>query len=467
MSGDSDYSTQMKENVQGFKPILEAGGFLAEWKIMGVPKPLPKSFEDHATVDNFYGVIFKRDNLNHFYPPSGSGLVHDDRYPKNAGFWKEDSVVMRATTRTLVEHGRTAPKSSDELRGWSSAELARILLEGANLAEIIACLSSQLYNVKDEQAQDALRQLTNLMETTSEHVERPAKGSKSKSAEESLEESFQGLSVQTPKKMSPKAKPKSPPKSPPRAKSPPKSSGNPNSNSAKEAELVKLMARYNKMVQEKKSTQNIADSIKRLAAELGHDDDYMADKHDFYGFGRSGLKPLRRRMSRRLSFKRTKMLLRRTSGHKKRRPSRRRSLKKMMKRTSKKKSGKPSRPTKFKKSFGSSIYGLQGGLQSGPVYSGVYPMTLRVNESFPNLNNVKRTYALNEFGTKKLRRKQSKKLVVPDRRGRKVLPMRFGSGSGSDSDSDSGSDSEGSGGSGCGSCGRSFGCCGCGGKDEE
>jgi hypothetical protein len=112
-------------------------------------------------------------------------------------------------------------------------------------------------------------------------------------------------------------------------------------------------------------------------------------------------------------------------------------------------------------------------MQSGPIYSGVYPMTLKVNETLPNLNNVTRSYSLNEFGARKKRsskrqggelaRKQSKKRTVLNRRGKRMSSRKMISAIVEEEDGNN----FGCGLYGCSSCGsRSFGC-GCGDKDNE
>jgi hypothetical protein len=412
-------------------------------------------FEDIGTIDNFTGNFFVKvingRDVYYFNPPGELGLEHDDSYDSDQGYWKKQVLREIKAARNLVDSGISAPKSSSELRSWDSHKISKYLLgEAENYEVLYACIISQLRNVNTNEAQTAIEQLTELMETKTDPVQRTKKSSKVDEGDiDELAKGFENMNTKPRQKIDSPKKPSSPPK-----KASPKGS----------EKMDKLIAKYKQRVLEKGDTATMADAIKRLGAELGFNSEYMEDKYDFYGFGRSRHQPNRRK-SRRRSNKKVKtmmMKMRRTSGVKRKvRRTSGKSLKKNKHRTSRKKS--------TKKSFGSTIYGLQGGMQNGPIYKGVFPMTLKVNETLPNLNNVKRSFSLNEFGARKkkrapknkLTRQQSKKKLIStkkigmDRRGRR------GSKLATVVDSD---DSGGDGNSfGCGlyGCGRGFGKCGC------
>lgn len=460
------------------------GGEPGQWKAVAKPNPGRVEFVDHAPVEDFTGSVFRLydedgGQSDYFEPPAELGLEHDDSKGKNKGFWKKFVPKEIKAVRTLVETGISAPKSSSELRSWDSRKISKYLLgEAENYEALYACIIAQLENVPTAEAQTAIEQLTALMETTTEPLSKTGKTGKVLKVEEGIEEisrGMEGLGVSGKKPSPPKPKAKVP--SPPKPKTPPKAVSPPKKDLAK---LEKLIATYQSKLAAKQPTAAIADAISRLAKELGVSDDELGDKYDFYGFGRSRLKPYRRK-SRRRSTKKAKMMTRRTSKAKRKVRTSGKSLKKSGKRTSRRKSGR--KLSKLKKSFGSSIYGLQGGMQSGPVYSGVYPMTLKVSESLPNLNNVTRSYALNEFGkdvnkkrrgslkragSGKLRRQQSQKHKTLDRRGRRGSSKKTMEATVVEDDSGSEGNSFGCGLYGCGSCGRSFGCgCGGSGNDDE
>ena len=413
-------SETLKKNALDMIRLLKENGIAGkgegQWRAGFKADPTTMNFEDKGEVDNFTGVFFVQVNNgeddNFFEPPSELGLEHDDSHGKLKGYWKTFVPQEIKAVRTLVETGISAPKSSSELRSWDSRKISKYLLGEADSYEALyACLISQLENVSTPEAQNAIEQLTALMETTTVPVSK--KVLHVKDPEDELVRKMEALSV-SPKRRSPSPKRHSP-KGSPKA----------------DEKMNKLIDKYKKKLSAKEDTATIADAIKRLAKELNLNSDYMEETYDFYGFGQSRLKPFRRMSKRNKKFK---MTTRRTSRFKRKIRRSGRSLKKNRRRTSKGKTN-----TKMRKNFGSSIYGLQGGLQNGPIYSGVYPMTLKVNETLPNLNNVKRTYALNEFGKPK-RRKSPRK-----------SPRRSKSNFG------------------CGlyGCGRSFGSCGCGDSKPE
>ena len=462
MSSPESLKKRAKDLMEDMKDSgLSVGAGNGQWRTGFRPDPVTIVFGDVGEVDDFTGVFFAQTEngklISYFNPPDELGLEHDDRHGKHEGYWKKFVPKEIKAVRTLVEPGISAPKSSSELRTWDSRKISKYLLgEAENYEALYACIIAQLENVPTAEAQTAIEQLTALMETTT--TEEPGHKTKMLQVEEDpdkLARGMEGLTVS-------KKKTPSPPK--PKATSPKATAGG-------SEKMKKLISMYNKKVEElanqdastkdiEVKTKPIAVAIKRLADELGYDDDFMMENYEYLGFGRTRLKPYRRKSRRSNKKPKTMTMTRRTSGVKRKVRTSGRSLKKNKRRTSRRKTSK-----KIKKSFGSSIYGLQGGMQNGPVYSGVYPMTLKVNESLPNLNNVKRTYALNEFGSRKknrgsklgLRKKQSRKKSNGglDRRGRKSKKAIV-------IDDDEGN-SFGCGLYGCGSCGRSFGSCGCGG----
>lgn len=446
----SDILSKTKDIIALMKSAKIFGGEPGQWKAVAITESKSKDFVDVGTIDAFTGTFFRlfgegNSTSDYFEPPSELGLERDNSYGEEMGFWKKYVPKEIKAVRTLVETGISAPKSSSELRSWDSRKISKYLLgEADNYEALYACIIQQLENVPTDEARNAIEQLTALIETTTEPVSKSTKVLKVDDEEE-ISRRMEKMAVT--KKPSPK-KP-SPKKPSPKAKSPPKAAD-------KLAKLEKLLATFKQKAEKKESTVSIANTITRLAEELGFDEDYMGDNYDFYGFGRSRLQP-NRRQSRRRSNKKMKTLIHRTSKMKRKVRKSGRSLKKNKRRTSRQKTGK--KPSKFKKSFGSSIYGLQGGMQNGPVYAGVYPITLKVNETLPNLNNVKRTYSLNEFGkvkrgSRRITRDISSKM---DRRGKRTSKKM----SKATVIEDNGNSS----GCGCGTCGRSFGC-GCGDKDD-
>jgi hypothetical protein len=471
----SDILSKTKNLIVLMKAAGIFGGEPGQWKAVAIQEPKSKDFADVGTIDEFKGTAFRlfgdeASTSDYFEPPSELGLEHDDAYGKEEGFWKKFVPKEIKAVRGLVETGISAPKTSSELKSWDSRKISKYLLgEAENYEALYACIISQLENVPTEEARNAIEQLNALMETTTEPVPRTGK-SLDQDDEEEISRAMESLSMKKKKAASPpKPKVKTPsPKVKAKTPSPPKRDL---------AKLEKLIATYHQKVEAGQPTKAVADAIARLAKELGVTDDELAER-DFYGFGRSSLQPNRRR-SRRRSAKKTKKMARRTSKAKRKVRTSGQSLKKNKRRTSKHKTKKVS---KFKKSFGSTIYGLQGGMQNGPIYKGVYPMTLKVNETLPNLNNVKRTYALNEFGTKKNKRgsvragksrsrsRSQKKTEFPamDRRGKRTSSKKMSriatvATVAEDGDGDGDGDDDG------GSYGRSFGSCGCGDgdKDEE
>jgi hypothetical protein len=462
----SDILSKTKDLIAKMKAAGIFGKEPGQWMAVAIQEGKAKDFADVGAVDKFRGTFFRLfgeegSSSDYFEPPSELGLEHDDAYGKEEGFWKKFVAKEIKAVRGLPESGIAAPKSSSELKSWDPRKISKYLLgEAENYEALYACIISQLENVPTEEARAAIEQLNALMETTTESVPRTSKKIDQDEEEEEISRSMEGLSMKKkPSPPKPKAKTPSPPKPKAKTPSPPKKDL---------AKLEKLITAYKKKLDEKQPTATIADAISRLAKELDVTDDELGDNYDFYGFGRSRLQANRRR-SRRRSAKKTKKTTRRTSKAKKRVRTAGRSLKKNKRRTSKHKTAK-----KFKKSFGSSIYGLQGGMESGPIFKGVYPMTLKVNETLPNLNNVKRTYALNEFGTKKERRnsrsreKNCDEFPKMNRRGKRTSSKRMSKfatvvddGDGADGNS------FGCGLYGCGSCGNSFGTCGCSSKDED
>jgi hypothetical protein len=446
-----------------------------KWVAVTIAEAKPRQFVDHAAINDFYGVVFRYNeedgsSSDHFNPPAELNLEHDDIYGKNKGFWKKFVAKEIKAVRTLVETGISAPVTSSSLRSWDSKKISKYLLgEAENYEALYACIVAQLENVPTNEARNAIEQLTALMETTTEPVQKTQKSLQIDDDEDELVKKMQAVNI---KKPSPKKRSPSPKRSSPE--------GKPNTTEQQLTEQYERLSSEKDEAESKLSKTNSEGLRKILTKKIENLNDKLSKLEsdmEKLGFGRSRLKPYRRK-SRRMSNKKMKLLTRRTSKVKaiiKVRKSRR-SLKKNKRRTSKSK--------KLKKSFGSTIYGLQGGMQSGPIYDGVYPMTLKVNETLPNLNNVKRSYTLNEFGRKKnkrislgkkraktsLIRKQSKKIERPDRRGRRGS-AKIATVIDSESDeSDNSDDSENDGGSsfgcsGCSSCGRSFGTCKC--NDDE
>jgi hypothetical protein len=459
---DSEIKDQTLKIIRLMKDVGIFGNEPNLWRPVHVPSSEPKTrnFVDKGTIDDFYGTYFRlygEDGTenNYFNPPSEIGLEHDNLHGSTNGFWKKYVPREIKAVRTLVETGIAAPKSSSELRSWDARKISKYLLgESENYEALYACIIAQLENVHTDDARNAIEQLSTLLETTTEPVSR-TKALHIDEDEEEISRGFESMNIK------PKARAASPKT---KATSPKTKAASPKTGTNEK--MDKLIEKYRAKLSNKESTASVADAIKRLAEELGLDSDFMEEQYDFYGFGRSRLKPFRR-TSRRRSNKKTKTLIHRTSKAKRKVRTSGGSLKKNKRRTSKRKTTK-----KLTKSFGSSIYGLQGGMQNGPLYAGVYPMTLKVNETLPNLNNVKRTYTLNEFGSKKNkspRRRTSKETgKVVDRRGRNKSNKTSMIATVVDSRNDDGGSSFGCGG--CGSCGRSFGCgcgAGAGSKEEE
>jgi hypothetical protein len=419
-----------------------------QWKVVVKSTPSLVEFVDIDPVENFIGSFFRHSDgvSNYFNPPDELGLVHDDSLGKHNGFWKQFVPKEIQAVRGLpTSGGMSAPKSSAELRSWDSRRISKYLLgEAENYEALYACIISQLENVPTNEAQLAIEQLTSLMETTTETVSRPKV--LRVDDEDEISRKMEALKIKrgnSPKKPSPK---KPSPKKP-----------SPSSAGEDDEMIIEYEIKRKDFQKELIAARRAKDDkkIKYYAAEIKDVEEML--KQLKLGFGRSRLKPNRRRKSRRTSHKRMTMMTRRTSRIKRKTVKSFRSLKKKIgKRTSRK---------KLRKGFGSSIYGLQGGMQSGPIFPGVYPMSLSVNETLPNLNNVKRSYSLNEFGKKRasgrvsLRRKQSG-LFKLNRTGKKVKNSEIATVISSDDSNSCGS---------CGSCGksgRSFGSCGCG-VDED
>jgi hypothetical protein len=428
-----------------------------QWRAIPISEPESENFEDEGQMNDFTGVLFMQGSDKFYNAPEELGVERNSN-----GTWsKFVAPEIRAAKgiRTDIETGISAPKSSSELRSWDSRKISKYLLgEAENYEALYACIIAQLENVPTDEARNSIEQLHALMETITEPVSKTKKVLEVQDEEEELSKAMEKMTVTKKKVASPKAKPKSP--SPKKPVSPPKKDL---------AKLEKLIATYKKKLEEKQPTASVADAIARLAKELGVSDDDLGDNYDFYGFGRSRLQANRRK-SRRRSTKKVKKMTHRTSKAKRKVRTSGRSMKRNKRRTSKQKTGK--KLSKFKKSFGSAIYGLQGGMQNGPIYSGVYPMTLKVNSALPNLNNVKRSFSLNEFGTRKRqspKKKTSGNLSKMDRRGKRTSKKisRMATVVENDDGADGGNGFGSCGLYGCGSCGRSFGSCGCNGSKDD
>jgi hypothetical protein len=261
-----------------------------------------------------------------------------------------------------------------------------------------------LESVPGDRAKHIAEQLRNLMKSTSGAKTSP-KSPKSPKVVHTEEEVPKRPRSASPKRsLSPKgeASPKSP---------------SPNS---KVAALEKKMEELELKMNNAKN-EDAKKGFKKLYDKAAQEYEAALEK---LGFGRisrkSNRRPMRtrgkiinRRSSKRRSSKKKRLgALRRTSRGRRKYFEDLKSLKKTrLRRVSRRKVGrkasgrrkasrgsrgrKASHGRKGSKRFGS-IYGLQGGLDSGPVYSGVYPMTLNVKGSLPNLDNVQRTFNLNE-----------------------------------------------------------------------
>lgn len=405
--------TMAREFIALMKNLGIFGKDEGKWSAGIKLSPSEMQFADEGLMNDFQGVFFGRSNngVTEFYynPPHELKLEHDDDYDENIGIWKKavpKAIQAAKSTRTLVETGISAPKSSSELRSWDSRKISRYLLgEAENYEALYACIIAQLENVDSAEARNAIDQLTALMETTTESVPKTKKAVK-KYDEDDLANQMSAMSMKakarspSPKKSSPKARSPSPKKSSPKKSSPLKGG-------ATEEQLVeqyeRLSAEKDDVEKKLSSTASalVRKKLNERIAKLNIQISEIVDLMNKLGFGRTRLQA-NRRMSRRRSMKKTRKTSRRTSKIKTKRKARRsgRSMKRNKRRTSKSKIIKKGIIKKgiLKKGFGSTIYGLQGGMQNGPIYPGVYPMTLKVNEALPNLNNVKRTYSVNGFG---------------------------------------------------------------------
>jgi len=413
----------IKDNWNLLKGLLKSEGIYkkepGKWHLT-VQTGEQQIFKDIGKITNYYGIVFKKivgiENdkeiyENYFRPPNEINVEHDDTYDTHVGIWKaqaqEPAHIVRP--RAQQEHRAAGLKSSSELRALGAREIAKYLLDEAdNYQPIYACIVEQLKGMdkSSKEIQTVTEQLDNLFRSTVE------------------EES--GKEGKKPKKTSPTS-PKTSPKTKPKKVSKPvismdvdeeallsDSEAKAVANPELQEEMEELETKIKAFKAQAKSATNPTAKAtwkKRLAEAEKEYDELLRN----LGFGR------RRRKSNRRRQRKTS---RRTSRHKRvkhRRSNRNltrkglktgRSLKKHRKRTSRKlnikgKGIKATRVSTKRKSFGSSIYGLQGGMQTGPIYSGVYPMTLTTKETLPNLFNVKRTYSLNEFGRGRGRRRVS------------------------------------------------------------
>jgi len=382
-----------------------------------------QKFVDHPTIKDFVGVLFRtfeNDEIKEYFnPPDELDLTHDDDFPKNQGFWKKapaEKLEEEEFEMNPQEFDISGVSSTNEMRKWDARRLSKYLLkESETYDALYACLLAQLKNVKSERAKEAAERLHKLMRSTT-------------STEEEEEEERPRKRSPSPKKRSPspQRKPSKPivmeeeeeeetvrAKSPPRG-SPPKGSSTP----PDIKDLKELINDYNEAVDndDEKLAKRLRAAIKAAAEDLKIDKPTLK-KYGFLGFGKFSRKSNRRAMGRatRRSRKRNSKkrgskvrrgsilkrlgVVRRTSKIRRKYFKDAKSIKKNRKHrvSSRKASGRRGRKISRKLSrklnrFGSSIYGLQ----SGPIYSGVYPMSLKVRGSLPNLDNVQRDFQLGE-----------------------------------------------------------------------
>lgn len=347
-------------------------------------KPTTVNFTDEGTINNFVGVFFKNSNGDYYnLPPelenSFNMRRHDDgtisvnpvqvfREPEH----QQANVPMR--------HGMQAPASIEEMRNWDTRRISNYLLnETENYQALYACIIAQLRNDDSPAANTAIQQLSALMNTES-GIEHRHEGLDTKFAEMDLSEK-RGRG--SPKKGSPTSTRKRPTES--RMSQP--------SATSSEEKLRRLIDMYTEALNKKdeRTVMALTDSINRLGNQLGIDFSTEGMKWGYFGFGRSSLQPNRRRR------RGSKLAGRRMSRLRRRRVARRMSMsvaKRGVRRVARRTSRRVARRTS-RRGFGSTIYGLQGG---GSSYNGVNPMSFKVSETLPNLNNVVRTYKLNEFG---------------------------------------------------------------------
>ena len=427
---DPELLSLLKQNVKDIVQSLKDKGIYGkdtkaegEWWIAAAQGGETHKFVDRtAPIEHYIGVIFftKEDgNIEkHFNPPHELNLEHDSSQKKTQGFWVKKTAEKfeeDSHDRTAPEYDFTSVASTNELRSWDARKIAKFLLsESESYDALYACILSQLESVPGDRARQIAEQLRNLMKSTAGAKTSPGKKKKVVETEEGAKSPRRSPSPRRPpspkaKSPSPKAKPKTPsPRSP-------KGDLSPGALERREelAKLQKRLAAYNKGLDKPGADkEKITAAIKKLMKDIAA----VEEDIETLGFGRISRKSNRRasktkgKVSRRRSSKKKRLgLLRRTSkGHRKyfedlkslkktrlRRVSRRKvgrvrkasGGRKVSGRKGGRKVRRASRGRKGSKRFGSTIYGLQGGLDSGTVYSGVYPISLNMQETLPNLTH--------------------------------------------------------------------------------
>ena len=368
-----DYSKETIEKIcKNLAKLLKEKG--SEWKIQA-SYGKDRIFNDKGTIKNFKGAIFVLDSddtkiMNFNPPPEIEDLVKkDSSYESKDGIWiilkalspskSSPSFETVSTKRNLIEEGGgDTLQTSSQLEQMSIRKLVEHLLnEAESFDALYGCLLAEMSKYPEtEETKLASMELKNILETIEEDEESPKRSSS---------------------KTSPKTSPKT------------SSKRSPSPKQYIRDEIEETEQRIIKLKNQKKKLTDQT-TIKKINSEIKELNDELDELREKLGFGHVSRKSNRKtfarsRMSRRRKLPRTSRSRRNVTKHG-------RSLKK---KTCKRKSLK----TGLKKRlFGSTIYGLQGGLQNGPIYPGVYPMSLNMKESYPNLFNVKRTYKLNEFG---------------------------------------------------------------------
>ena len=305
---------------------------------------------------------------------------------------KKVDLIEKITDEGARDYDFTSVTSTSELRDWDPRKISKYLLnESPSYEALLACIITQLDRVGGEEAKTASQQLYTLMKTTTDEAPKSPRISPRKN---------KTTPIKT-KSPSPKLISRSKSKSPsPKLKSPGLSKTTTMSPSSMEKELERIAETISSNEEKlKTTTNNVARNIilKRIK-ELEEKQNELFNK---LGFGRTRLQSNRRhnrvrKISKRVSLK--KISRRRTP---RKRTSRKRAFKRRTSKVSKLQRKKKTsrarakllrRKSKKSKKFGSVIYGLQ----DGPAYTGVYPMTLDVIGTPPNLFNVKRTFSLGE-----------------------------------------------------------------------
>lgn len=156
------------------KDLKNAGLFGSDegkWTIFTVEKPKTILFVDSGEVNDFVGVYFKKnddtkDGLKYFYPPPELNYIHDNNYSDNQGFWVNNDVKVITTNRMVQSDNIEIPKSSSELRKWSTQRIIAGLLRGiGNYESILACIISQLEETGIENASIHIKKLTDVLNT--------------------------------------------------------------------------------------------------------------------------------------------------------------------------------------------------------------------------------------------------------------------------------------------------------------